>query len=128
MSTSEALTQGVRVSVASEYAPERSRPGVQWVFYYTVTIRNEGAEAVQLLTRHWVITDATGRVEEVRGEGVVGEQPVIEPGDAYAYTSGCPLPTPYGSMEGSYRLVTASGASFDARIGRFELREPGAIH
>jgi len=81
-----------------------------------------------LLSRHWVIRDATGRIEEVRGPGVVGEQPVIEPGQSFEYTSGCPLPTPFGSMEGTYQLVTESGIEFDARIAEFMLREPGAIH
>ncbi len=75
-----------------------------------------------------MIRDATGRIEEVRGPGVVGEQPVIEPGESYQYTSGCPLPTPFGSMEGSYQLVTESGVEFNARIAEFMLREPGAIH
>jgi ApaG protein len=79
-------------------------------------------------SRHWIIRDATGRVEEVQGPGVVGEQPVLEPGDAFEYTSGCPLSTPYGSMEGTYQMVTEAGAQFDAEIARFELREPGAIH
>jgi ApaG protein len=126
---SEAVTQDIRVSVECRYAPERSQPAHDlWFFVYTVTIANESTEAIQLLTRRWIITDATGRVEEVRGPGVVGEQPVIEPGEAYRYTSGCPLPTPFGSMEGSYQLSTRSGARLEAEIARFELREPGAIH
>ena len=122
------LTRGIRVSVESQYAEEHSEPGSQWFFLYTVTIANEGKEAVQLVSRHWLITDATGHVQEVRGPGVVGEQPVLEPGEAYEYTSGCPLPTPFGSMEGTYQLVTGGGTRFDARIAPFELREPGAIH
>jgi ApaG protein len=128
LSTSEAVTRAVRVEVESHYSPERSHPGAQWFFLYTVTIHNEGREAVQLLSRHWIITDATGRVQEVRGPGVVGEQPRIAPGESYTYTSGCPLPTPYGSMQGSYELETAAGERFAARIARFELREPRAIH
>jgi ApaG protein len=128
-SSSEAVTQGIRVGVECRYAPEYSQPQRnQWFFLYTVQITNESDEEVQLLSRHWVIRDATGKVEEVRGPGVVGENPVIEPGESYEYTSGCPLTTPFGSMEGSYQMVTASGARFDARIARFALREPGAIH
>lgn len=83
---------------------------------------------MQLISRHWIIRDATGRVEEVRGDGVVGNQPVIEPGDSFEYTSGCPLPTPFGSMEGTYQMVTTSGSRFEAEIAEFVLREPGAIH
>lgn len=128
MSTSEAITRGVRIAVEARFSPDHSEPGSEWFFLYTVQIRNEGSEAVQLISRHWIITDATGKVQEVRGLGVVGEQPVIPPGEAYGYTSGCPLATPYGSMLGSYRLVTASGASFDAEIARFDLREPTGIH
>jgi ApaG protein len=128
VSTSEAVTRGVRVEVEARYSPERSHPGAQWFFLYTVTVHNEGREVVQLLSRHWIITDATGRVQEVRGPGVVGEQPRIAPGESYTYTSGCPLPTPFGSMQGSYELEAAGGERFDARIARFELREPRAIH
>jgi ApaG protein len=129
VSTSEALTDGLRVSVEARYSPEHSRPSAnQWFFLYTIRISNEGTETCQLMSRHWIIRDATGRVEEVRGPGVVGEQPVLEPGDSFEYTSGCPLPTPYGTMEGTYQMVTEGGARFDAEIARFELREPGAIH
>jgi ApaG protein len=129
MSRSEAVTDGLRISVESRYSAEHSRPSAnQWFFLYTIRISNEGAETCQLVSRHWIIRDATGRVEEVRGQGVVGEQPVLEPGDSFEYTSGCPLQTPFGSMEGSYQMVTEGGAHFDAEIARFELREPGAIH
>lgn len=128
MPRSEAVTQGIRVEVESRYSAEHSQPGQQWFFLYTVTITNQGSQRVQLLSRHWVIRDATGRVEEVRGPGVVGEQPVLDPGEAYEYTSGCPLPTPFGSMEGSYQLVTDRGERFDARIALFSLRDPAAIH
>ena len=128
-SSSEALTQGIRVSVECRYAPEYSQPQRnQWFFLYTIQITNEGAEQVQLLSRHWVIRDATGRVEEVRGPGVVGETPVLEPGEAFEYTSGCPLTTPFGSMEGSYEMATAKGERFQAEVAPFTLREPGAIH
>lgn len=129
MFTSEAVTRGVRVKVESEYAPERSQPlKNQWFFLYTITIVNEGAEPVQLLTRHWVITDATGHVEEVRGPGVVGKQPVLRPGESFEYTSGCPLSTPFGVMEGTYQMVTDSGEQFDAKIAPFTLSEPYTVH
>lgn len=127
MSSSEATTRGIRVRVEPRHSPAHSRPG-QWFFLYTVEIANLGTETVQLLSRHWIIRDGGGRVEEVRGPGVVGEQPVLEPGESYEYTSGCPLPTPFGSMEGTYQMVTADGETFDARIAEFVLREPGAIH
>ena len=127
MSSSEATTQGIRVLVEARYSPEHSSPG-QWFFLYTVRISNGGDETVQLVSRHWIIRDASGRVEEVRGPGVVGEQPVLENGDSYEYTSGCPLPTPFGSMRGSYQMVSANGEHFDAEIAEFVLREPGAIH
>lgn len=126
---SEAVTHGLRVEVEARYSPDHSNPAAnQWFFLYTIHIVNEGSEACQLLSRHWVIRNATGRVEEVRGPGVVGQQPVLEPGESFEYTSGCPLDTPFGSMQGSYQMVTASGTRFDAEIARFELREPGAIH
>ncbi len=128
-SNSEAITEGVRVAVEARYSPEHSTPDARrWFFLYTITVTNEGPETVQLISRHWTITDATGRVEEVRGLGVVGDQPVLEPRESYEYTSGCPLPTPFGSMEGSYQFVTAQGTRFDARVARFELRDPSAIH
>ena len=115
MFSSEAITRGVRVHVQSEYAPDRSRPGrKEWFFLYTVKISNEGAEPVQLVTRHWIITDGTGHVEEVRGPGVVGKQPTLKPGESFEYTSGCPLPTPFGMMEGTYQMVSESGELFDA--------------
>ena len=127
MSSSEATTQGIRVLVEARYSPGHSSPG-QWFFLYTVRISNGGDETVQLVSRHWVIRDGNGKVDEVRGPVVVGDQPVLEPGEAYEYTSGCPLPTPFGSMLGSYQMVTADGAQFDAEIAEFVLREPGAIH
>ena len=127
MLKSDAVTEGIRVQVEARYSPEHSQPG-RWFFLYTVTIANEGRETVQLLSRHWIIRDATGHIEEVRGPGVVGAQPVIQPGAAYEYTSGCPLETPFGSMEGSYQMVTEDGVRFDAEIAEFMLREPGAIH
>lgn len=129
MFESEAITDGMRVKVEARYSPEHSNTGNnQWFFLYTIRISNEGAESCQLVSRHWIIRNAVGKVEEVRGPGVVGEQPVLEPGEAFVYTSGCPLDTPFGSMEGSYEMVTDSGTRFDAEVARFELREPGGIH
>lgn len=128
MTASAAVTRGVRVEVETQFSPDHSTPGSQWFFLYTITISNEGDEPVQLLSRHWLITDGTGRVEEVRGPGVVGEQPVIQPQQAFEYTSGCPLSTPFGAMEGRYEMLTSNGERFDAAIGRFDLSEPSAIH
>ena len=129
MFNSEALTRGVRVRVQSEYSADQSAPAKnQWFFLYNVTISNESAETVQLLTRHWVITDGTGHIEEVRGPGVVGKQPTLKPGESFEYTSGCPLSTPFGVMEGTYQMVTQNGERFDAKIGPFTLSEPYTVH
>ena len=129
MFRSEAETRGVRVEVQSTFVPERSAPEEgRWFFAYQVRIANRGDETVQLVTRHWVITDGTGRVEEVRGPGVVGEQPVLAPGQAFEYTSFCPLRTPFGSMEGSYQMITPSGEEFDAAIAPFSLGEATTVH
>jgi ApaG protein len=129
MFTSEAVTRGVRVFVESEYAPERSDPARnEWFFLYTVRITNEGGETVQLLTRHWIITDGAGHVEEVRGPGVVGKQPVLKPGESFEYTSGCPLTTPFGVMEGTYQMIAQSGERFDAKVAPFTLSEPYTVH
>ena len=126
---SDACTRGVRVKVASQYVPERSNPAQsEYFFAYRIRIANEGAQTVQLLSRHWIITDAHGQVEEVRGPGVVGEQPVLEPGALFEYTSACPLETPFGSMRGSYQMVTDAGDAFDAEIGAFSLSQPYAIN
>ena len=127
--TSEATTQGIRVRVESSYAANRSRPAEsQWFFLYTVTISNEGADTVQLLTRHWIITDGTGHIEEVRGPGVVGKQPTLRPGESFEYTSSCPLTTPFGVMEGSYQMMSEDGERFDVRIAPFTLSEPYTVH
>jgi ApaG protein len=129
MFTSEATTQGVRVQVVSRYSPEQSQPsGNKWFFLYTVRISNEGTETVQLLTRHWIITDGAGHKEEVRGPGVVGKQPTLAPGESFEYTSGCPLSTPFGIMEGTYQMITSNGARFDAAIAPFTLSEPYTVH
>jgi ApaG protein len=127
--TSEAVTRSVRVSVEAEYAPDRSRPAQQqWFFLYTITITNEGTDTVQLLTRHWIITDGNGHTEEVRGPGVVGQQPVLAPGESFTYTSGCPLTTPFGMMEGTYQMVNKAGEFFDVQIAPFTLSEPYTVH
>lgn len=127
--TSEAITGGVRVRVESSYVPERSEPERgSWFFIYTVEVANLGTETVQLVSRHWIITDADGTVREVKGPGVVGEQPTLEPGQSFTYTSACPLETPFGTMHGTYQMVTPSGARFDAEIAPFSLGEPHAIN
>jgi ApaG protein len=128
-STSEAVTNNVRVEVESQYAPEHSQPfQSKWLFYYTIRITNEGEESVQLLSRHWIATDATGRVDEVRGLGVVGEQPVLAPGESFEYTSSWPLKTPMGVLRGTYQMVNESGSTFDIEIAPVGLREPYTIH
>jgi len=127
--SSEAITRNIRILVQTQYMPERSTPPKrQWFFAYKIRIENEGPETIQLLARHWVITDATGKVEEVNGEGVVGEQPIIEPGKAFEYSSGCPLTTPFGSMHGEYQMITQLGEEFDVRIPPFVLRVPGTMN
>ena len=125
----ESVTRGIRIRVTPHYLEEQSSPEESEFFWaYTIDIANESDETVQLRSRVWRITDGHGQTEEVRGPGVVGETPVLEPGASFQYTSGCPLATPFGSMEGTYEMVTARGERFDARIARFSLREPGAIH
>jgi ApaG protein len=129
--TSETVTRGIRVSVRSRYAAEHSQPWQQrWFFLYTVRIANEGPETVQLISRHWIITDGLGSTEEVRGLGVVGQQPTLEPGESFEYTSGCPLSTPFGSMRGTYQLVTVPKRSdgFDVEIAAFALEAPYTVH
>ena len=129
MTTSEATTEGVRISVRSRYLPERSSPSQQEFFFvYTVRIANDGPSTVQLQSRRWLITDGDGRVQEVEGEGVVGVQPELQPGQAFEYTSFCPLATPVGSMEGSYGMRRADGTRFDAAVAAFTLSEPYAFN
>jgi ApaG protein len=126
---STAETRGIRVEVTPQYLPDQSEPRRgMWMFAYDVRIYNGSPEAVQLEWRHWVITDAAGRVEEVNGPGVVGEQPLIQPGRSYQYRSGCPLPTPMGTMHGTYRMVTAKGERFEATIAPFTLAEPYSLN
>ncbi len=121
----EAVTQSIRVRVQPEYLEEESAPvDGRYVWAYTVDIINESTETVQLKTRHWRITDAAGRTEEVRGPGVVGETPVLEPGASFRYTSGCPLTTPSGIMVGSYQMTTEAGERFDVAIPAFSLDSP----
>jgi ApaG protein len=127
--TSEAVTQNVRVEVESQYAPEHSQPFKnKWLFYYTIRITNEGDETVQLLSRHWIATDASGHVDEVRGLGVVGEQPVLAPGESFQYTSSWPLRTPMGVLRGTYQMISESGSTFDIEIAPVGLREPYTVH
>lgn len=126
---SEAVTRGIRVRVRSMYVPERSVPEQgDYFFAYTVRIANEGEETAQLVSRRWVITNGEGRVEVVEGPGVVGEQPVLTPGTFFEYTSFCPLPTPFGSMEGTYRMITPGGDRFEATIAPFTLAVPTALN
>lgn len=120
---------GIRISVKPAYWPERSVPDAgQFAFMYTVEIANVGTEAAQLRSRHWVITDADGRVEEVRGEGVIGRQPVIHPGEHFQYTSWAMLRTPFGTMRGEYSMRRPAGAQFEAKIAEFALTQPHALH
>jgi ApaG protein len=125
LTRSEATTRGVRVKVRARFSPEHSNLAQPlWFFIYTIELTNEGAETVQLLHRHWEITDANGNVEHVRGPGVVGEQPVLKPGQSFEYTSGCPLPTPFGFMKGEYRMVVErTGETFDVDVSGFPLRQ-----
>jgi ApaG protein len=123
----EAVTRGIRVRATPQYLEEESAPEDDRFFWaYTIDISNEGSETVQLRSRHWRITDADGRTEEVRGPGVVGETPVLKPGTAFRYTSGCPLDTPSGIMVGSYQMTTEAGELFNVAIPAFSLDSPHA--
>ena len=129
MPESEAVTRGIRVRVESAYVPDRSDPGEDhWFYAYRIRIANEGTERVQLLTRHWVIMDANGRTEEVQGPGVVGQQPVLSPGESFEYTSFCPLSTSFGTMHGTYQMVTEANEPFDVEIAPFSLCEPHTLN
>ncbi len=120
-----AVTRHIEITVLPEFVPERSDEARgQFFWSYTVEIANTGPTSIQLTHRHWIITDAEGRREEIRGEGVVGEQPVLQPGESFRYTSGCPLPTPSGFMAGSYRIVENGGDAFEAEIPMFPLDRP----
>ncbi len=129
MGNSRAATKGVVVAVESFFVPQRSRPDEGlWFFAYRVTIANTGENPVQLLSRHWIITDGNGETQEVRGPGVVGEQPRLEPGEVFRYTSACPLHTPVGTMHGSYQMSDDEGEGFDADIAPFGLGAPGVLN
>jgi ApaG protein len=123
--TSTAVTDGIRVTVESVYLPQQSSPREnRYVFAYTVSISNEGADPAQLRTRHWIITDGNGVVQEVKGPGVVGETPRLVPGQSFKYTSGCVLKTPVGTMHGTYQMYRDDGTRFDAEIAPFTLASP----
>jgi ApaG protein len=127
--SSEAETAGVRVQIRARYSPEHSNPSAsRWFFLYTIRISNVGDTTVQLRNRHWTIVDGTGHTEEVHGPGVVGEQPILEPGQSFEYTSGCPLPTPFGSMAGTFDMQRVDGTRFEAEAALFQLIQPGSIH
>jgi ApaG protein len=120
-----ATTHGVTVRVSVTYLPEQSEPARgRWFWAYHIRLENDGDRPVQLLTRHWIITDGRGARHSVEGEGVVGEQPLLEPGTSFDYVSGCPLATPNGAMQGSYRMVGEDGRTFDVDIPRFALHAP----
>jgi ApaG protein len=124
----DAVPHQIRIEVETAYVDEQSDPKEgRYVFSYTITIRNEGLVPARLLTRHWIITDANGKVEEVRGEGVVGEQPHLKPGQGFRYSSGAVLETPVGAMQGSYEMITDDGMRFDAPIAAFRLAMPGIV-
>jgi len=126
---SDITTNGIRVQVTTKYLPERSSPrDSEYWFAYFIRISNVGGETAQLLSRHWVITNTDGEEEDVRGDGVVGEQPVLAPGALYDYNSFCRLKTPVGTMHGEYTMVTPSGATFEARIAPFTLAVPNALN
>jgi ApaG protein len=125
----ESAVHKIHVSVDTSYLAEQSNPkDHRYVFSYTITIRNEGSVAARLLGRHWIITDSNGKVQEVRGEGVVGEKPHLKPGQRFRYSSGAVLETPVGVMQGEYQMVTDDGEEFDAPIAAFRLAMPGLLH
>ena len=127
--TSEATTQDIRVRVVSRYSLENSQPEQnRWFFLYTVEITNQGSRTVQLVSRHWIIENADKVVKEVRGPGVVGEQPTLAPGESFEYSSGCPLGTSFGSMRGTYQMTGEDGTEFDVEIAPFTLSEPYTVH
>lgn len=123
------MSHRICVAVETSYLPEQSDPdGRRFVFTYTITIRNEGSTPAKLLRRHWLITDADGKVQEVHGDGVVGEQPHLQPGQRFKYSSGAILETPVGAMQGSYSMQGDDGARFDAPIAPFRLAMPGILN
>ena len=125
----ESTAYNTTVQVKTAYIPEQSDPESQrYVFAYTITIRNEGTLPAKLLTRHWIITNADGKTQEVRGEGVVGEQPYLRPGEGFEYTSGTMMETPVGSMQGSYQMLADDGQKFECPIAPFTLSMPNKLH
>ncbi|MCP4388534.1 MAG: Co2+/Mg2+ efflux protein ApaG [Gammaproteobacteria bacterium] len=126
---SEQGLNSIAVDVETRYIEEQSNPEQNYyVFAYTITIQNKGMQAAQLLTRHWVITDSNQKIQEVRGDGVVGEQPLLKPGEQFVYTSGTRLETAVGTMKGSYQMLADDGSHFDAEIGEFVLSTPRVLH
>ncbi len=126
---SETTTEGIHITVESFYLPDQSSPRQgRFAFAYKVRIANEGEAPAQLRSRHWVIMDGNGERQEVRGEGVVGEQPLLQPGEKFEYTSGCLIKTPHGAMQGSYRMLREDGTAFDAKIAPFSLTQPNALN
>lgn len=126
---SDTTTSGIRIQARARYVPERSSPAAKLYFFvYNITISNVGTETAQLISRHWIITDGNEHVEEVRGPGVVGETPILTPGQSFTYQSQCVLRTQFGTMQGSYQMVRPEGTSFDASIAPFVLALPTAIN
>jgi ApaG protein len=122
-------TDTVEIKAISRFLPDQSDPSAdRYVFAYHITISNHSEQTVKLLTRHWIITDAEDKVQEVRGEGVIGQQPVLRPGESFEYTSGCSIATPVGTMKGSYFMEAADGRQFDAPIAEFTLAMPRTLH
>ncbi|MBA2664540.1 MAG: Co2+/Mg2+ efflux protein ApaG [Bradymonadaceae bacterium] len=123
------LENTIEISVHCRYAPERSAPLKNlWFFIYRIRIHNVATQSVRLLSRHWLITNAEGVVSEVYGAGVVGEQPLIAPGEAFEYTSACPLDSPFGMMRGNYTMIANDGTHFDVAIPSFSLSQPHALN
>ena len=123
------IEEPVQIDVVTQYLENQSDPDQeQFAFAYTISITNRGEEAVQLLSRHWIITDANTRVQEVRGDGVVGEQPLLNPGENFTYTSGAVIATTVGTMHGSYTMLRPDGSTFEAPIAAFRLSKPGMLH
>ncbi len=123
------LDESIDVSVETQYIKEQSKPDSDfYVFSYTITITNNGLETAQLMTRHWVIIDSNSKKQEVRGDGVVGEQPILKPGESFVYTSGTMIETPVGTMHGSYGMMGENGNSFDAIVNEFILATPRVLH
>ncbi len=125
----DSLQNNIKVDVETRYIEEQSNPEQNYfVFAYTITIQNQGRQTAQLLTRHWIITDSNHKVQEVRGDGVVGEQPLLKPGEQFVYTSGTMLETSVGTMKGSYQMESGDGSKFDATIDEFVLSTPRILH